>query len=361
MWRIHLYYLREVTASAALTFSVVFGIVLISVIYKALEYAAGLSLLAAAKQAILLAVDTLPHLMALSLLLATVLVYARASQDREITALRAAGVSPRIALAPALLVGILFSCAGSYALHYVVPVAHWYQFHGDAEIMREVLIHSGLRNGQFAPPKTGLTMTWDQKVNAGTFRDVLIRRTTDSDRSVDYGGLQVGLYAASEARLLTDSDEERLELYLQDLRALPSGTFLGELRLSVSVHEVAGRSRRNDVAKDMSSDHLLGEVAYGDSPELLEHEAHYTVNQRACFALMPVLFAPIGFCIGVLSRGRGRVLALSFALIPVALFYTADVVGKSLLRSTEAAWLGWLPALVVTALGIPFCWRLLRY
>jgi lipopolysaccharide export LptBFGC system permease protein LptF len=368
MWKIHRYYLKEVGTTAALTFTVVLGIVLISLVYKGLERASGLNLLIAAQTTLLLALNTIPHLLSLSLLLATVLVFARASQDREMTALRAAGISPRTVLAPALLVGIAFSVFGSFALHYVLPAAHYSQYHGNTEVIREVILHTGLRGGRFAPP--GLVMTWEERVGKSTFRDVLIfiRRKRDA---MDYGALDVGLSSAREARLLTDPEGTALELRLDDVRALPGGAFLGEVRVSVSTHALAAGSRRNDVAADMSSDHVLGEVMRGSSPELDPVQARYIVNQRACFALMPALFAPIGFCIGVLSRGRGRVLALSFALFPVFLFYLADVVGKTLMRTMGvdgngdpniwASWFGWLPALVIAAAGIPFCWRLLRY
>ena len=78
------------------------------------------------------------------------------------------------------------------------------------------------------------------------------------------------------------------------------------------------------------------------------------------FPLMPFLLAPIGFCIGVLSRERGRVLALSFCMIPLALVYVSDFLGESALRVMPWTFMGWLPAMVILILGVPFCWRLLR-
>ena len=95
MWKIHRYYLREVTVSALLTFLVLFGIVLIASVSRGIDRAQGGNLLSAALITFYWAADTFPHLLAISLLIATVLTFARASQDREITALRAAGISPR--------------------------------------------------------------------------------------------------------------------------------------------------------------------------------------------------------------------------------------------------------------------------
>ena len=98
MWRIHRYYLREVTLGSVLTFTVLFGIVLISTVPRGIKYAQGFRLVDALKVTLLWTVDAVPHLLPIALLFATVLTYARAGQDREITALRSAGISPRVAM-----------------------------------------------------------------------------------------------------------------------------------------------------------------------------------------------------------------------------------------------------------------------
>ncbi|MHC5063866.1 MAG: LptF/LptG family permease, partial [Planctomycetota bacterium] len=94
MWKLHRYYLKEVTISSILTFSVLFGVVLISVVYRGIDRAQGFGIWAIAKTTMFMAADTIPHLLSISLLFATVLCFARASQDKEITAIRSAGISP---------------------------------------------------------------------------------------------------------------------------------------------------------------------------------------------------------------------------------------------------------------------------
>ena len=96
----------------------------------------------------------------------------------------------------------------------------------------------------------------------------------------------------------------------------------------------------------------------GLQPE--SHDAVYTLFRRCCFALMPALLAPIGFCIAELSRFRGRVFALALSLLPLALFYLGEVLGASLLRSTQSPWCAWLPLVLLATLGLPLCWRQLR-
>ena len=89
MWKIHRYYLKEIAVNALLTFTVLFGIALISLIYKGIRLVSGGDLIDAAITTLLLAADILPHLLTFSVMFATVLTFARASQEREITALRA--------------------------------------------------------------------------------------------------------------------------------------------------------------------------------------------------------------------------------------------------------------------------------
>ena len=75
---------------------------------------------------------------------------------------------------------------------------------------------------------------------------------------------------------------------------------------------------------------------------------------------MPALLAPIGFCIAELARFRGRVVALMLALVPLAMFYLGEVLGARLLISTKNPWCGWMPVVLLTAIGAPLVWRQLR-
>ena len=72
------------------------------------------------------------------------------------------------------------------------------------------------------------------------------------------------------------------------------------------------------------------------------------------------LFAPLGFCIGVLARNRGRVTALVFSIVPLAVFYFSDFLSAELMQTADVPLLAWLPGVVIAGLGAPFCWKLLR-
>lgn len=353
MWKIHRYYLKEVATSATLTFTVLFGIVLVSTVYRGIKRAEGFGVVAAAKVTFFWAADTLPHLLPISLLFATVLTFARASQDREITAIRASGISPRVAMTSSLLVGIVFALLGSWALHWLVPQTHYMKYRVVADSIRSVLLTTGMTGDQFS--YKGLMMTWEARDEAGHWHDVQILVHRDGS-SLD---LDQGLWLADEAWVEVVG-EERLDLVLHNVRdAGQRYAHRGEVRGSISIRAISEGSRRNENERDMTSEQVLAEVYQGlhDNPV----QALYSVHRRANFALLPLLFAPLGFCIGVMSRQRGRVLAMVFGMVPVIIFYVGDLLGTRMVRVTGEPWFTWTPTVLLTLIGLPFCWRLLRY
>ncbi len=354
MWKLHRYYLREVATSSALVFAVLFGVVLISTVYRGIKRAEGFGLLAAAEVTFYWAADALPHLLPIAFLFATVLTFARASQDREITAIRAAGISPRVVMTSALLVGIVCSLFGSWTLHWLVPQTHYLKYRVVAESIREVLLSTGMTGDIFS--MKGLTMTWERRNEQGHWEDVQILVQRDGE---ELQILDQGLWLADEAWVEV-VDGERLALVLINARdALGRVDLPDRLTPSISISAIAESRRRDEGDKDLTSDQLLAEVYRGVHEN--DITARYLVHQRACFALLPILFAPLGFCIGVLSRDRGRMLALVYAMVPVFLFYLGDFVGNKLVRTTGEPLSAWTPALLLFALGAPFCWRLLRF
>lgn len=359
MWKLHRYYFREVMTGSLLTFTVLFGIVLISVIYRGISRAQGFGIWAMAKTTMFMAADTIPHLLAIALLFATVMCFARASQDREITAIRSAGISPRVALTSALLVGVLFSLVASYAFHYVVPWAHFNKYRVVAEELRQVILNTGMGDDHISL-NDGIIFTWEMEPFPGQFEDVYIhipRAQSGGEAGFSQFG-QIGLLRSRSASLKPVG--EQLILTTNDVFDPISGAQYGDITLSLNLRDIIeDRGPRREGDRDLTSDQLLAEVNLGIHPD--PQSAVYTVHRRGCFALMPFLFAPLGFCIGVFARERGRIFALVLSMIPLIVFYVTDILGAKVVVAFDQPVLGWLPAIVVTVLGAPFCWRLLRF
>jgi lipopolysaccharide export system permease protein len=381
MWKFHRYYLKEIGVNGLLTFVVLFGIALLSLLFKGLKLIEGGDLLDAVLTTILLTADIFPHLLTFSLMFGIVLTFARASQEREITAIRALGISPRVPMVAALLMGLLCSLVDSWALHYEIPWAHYHKYRVVADLYRGQIQKFLKSQDRIVLEKDGV-MTWLKRTrvapdtSAGNstlgsegageakflYHDVSIYAGSNSDLAGRVGGRKSGsrvmLITAEEASFETDEATQNVTVHLVNVYTPAQPFQIGELSITVNLVEMLRGKGRIPGNKDLRSDSLLAEVYRNVHPD--PQAARYMVHRRASFALLPFLLAPIGFCIGVLARDRGRVMALSFCMIPLSVVYLADFLSETVMRHTQLPLVGWLPAAVILLLGVPFCWRLLR-
>lgn len=358
MWRLHRYYLKELSVNFGITFLVMFAIVLVSLVTRGINRSQGGDLSDAFLITLLFALDAFPHLLTIAFLIATVLTYSRAAQSRELTALRAAGIGPRIAMMPAVLVGLLLTVLASFANHYVIPDAHYHKYRVVADVVRNVILNLRLDSDRIPVLDTGFVMTFRGR-EGYTFRDCTIYCPPGKKLSDD---ISSSIVRADSVAIVIEEKYRRLAIRCQGVRdPIPSrhGPLAsGQFNLLLSLDDIANQRRRADEDKDLRSDQLLGEVMREAHPR--PHEAIYTLFRRCCFSLMPALLAPIGFCIAELMRFRGRILALVVALVPLGLFYTGEVVGTRLVTETGNPWSAWMPLVLMLAAGVPLCWRRLR-
>lgn len=353
MWKLHRYYLRELTINATITFVVVFAIVLISLVARGIQRAQGGGLLDAALITLFWALDAFPHLLTVAFLVAVVLTFARAAQDREMVALRSAGIGPRTPMMAALLLGGVLTLGDSVCMHYVLPEVHFQKYHIGAEVLRNLILNMRLTGDRIPILNTGIVLTFKERDAHQNFTDCTL-----FDPKGRLGAETPVLHVDRVSIPPLDIRSEDLAVQLTGITDPFGKLRLSDFSLRVPLRGFAEQGRRPDTDADMTSDQLLAEVLRG------VHEAPtgaiYTLHRRTCYAIMPLLLAPIGFCIALLARDRGRALALTFALLPLLVFYVGDILSAKVLRATEWAPIGWLPAMLLLLLGGPFVWRTLR-
>lgn len=352
MWRLHRYYLKELAVNAGITFLVLFGVVLISLVYRGIQRSQGGDLIDAALITLFFALDSLSHLLTIAFLIATVLTFTRAAQDRELIAIRAAGVAPRVPMTAALLIGVFLSVGVSLANHYLIPEVHFRKYRVIAEVIRSAFINLNLGTDRIRVPGKGYVLTYrrrdgDEYVDCTIYMPEPMR---------DFESPIVFVDRVSAPKF--DDTVQDLSVDLIGVRDPILGGTPGNIRFSVPIDAIGSRSARADRSDDLRSDQLIAEVMRGVSKNPVQ--AIYTLFRRCCFALMPALLAPIGFCIAEFARDRGRVFALVLALVPLGVFYLGEVVGARLLLSTGSPWCGWMPLLLLTIVGAPLVWRQLR-
>ncbi len=351
MWRLHRYYLKELAVNAAITFLVLFAVMLVSLIYRGLQSAQGGQLLDALTITFLYAADSLQHLLTIAFLLATVMTYTRAAQDRELVAIRAAGISPLVPMAPAVLVGILLAGLGSLSVHYLIPEVHYRKYRVIPTLVRNAFMNLKLGSDRLKVPGTPYVVSFGSHVG-NEYRDCVVY----SPRGLG-GGSPIFFADRITTAEVKDKSDVPWEVVLDGVRD-PFGLRPSRIGIAVSLEQIANRDRRNDTDADLTSDQLLAEVLRGVRSD--EYLPIYTLFRRCCFALMPVLLAPIGYCLAELGRLRGRVFTLALSLLPLLAFYAGEVLGARLLATTKNPWVAWMPAVLLSVFGVPLCWRQLR-
>lgn len=364
MWRLHRYYLRELLINAGITFLVLFAIVVISLVARGIQRAQGGELLDAAKITLYWALDAFPHLLPISFLLATVLTFSRASQDREITAIRAAGISPRVPMGAAVLIGIALSLIGSLTMHFVLPEVHFQKYRVIAELVRNTIMGMGLggSDDRVRIPNTQLGLTFGSREDLGSdnqLQQVLLRDCwlyLPKDRIAEIGCVSPVLHVDKVWVVLPQDRDPTLRIVLEGGEDPVSAVRFDQLEWRLT--GIGEGSRRDERDEDMASSQLLAEIRRGlhERPQA----ARYTLHRRTCFAILPLLLGPIGFCLALAARNRGRAVAIVLAMMPLAFFYVGDVLGAKLLRATGEPLSGWLPAVLLLLVGTPFCWKELR-
>jgi lipopolysaccharide export LptBFGC system permease protein LptF len=353
MWRLHRYYLKELTVNAVITFLVLFAVMLVSLTYRGLQSAQGGQLIDVALIMIYYALDSVQHLLTIAFLLATVMTFTRAAQDRELIAIRAAGIPPRVPMMAATLVGILLAVVGSLSVHYLIPEVHYRKYRVIATVVRNTFMNLRLGTDRIKVPFSDFVLTFRSR-RGNEYLDCTIY----TPKALGDDGSPIWFAERVTTSDLAQTESEPWSVVLEGVREPLGGSRPNRLEFRVSLHDLANRERRNDNDADLRSDQLLAEVMRG--VHRAPHEAIYALFRRCCFALMPVLLAPIGYCLAELARERGRVFALVLAMLPLMAFYAGEVLGARLLVTTHNPWVAWMPAVLLLGFGVPLCWRQLR-
>lgn len=344
MWKLHRYYAKEVLLGSAISLLVLTAVVTISLVYRGIDRAQGGTLLHALVITVLWTADAFPHLLAIAVLFGTINAFARAAADREITAMRAAGIGLGVPLQATLLVGLAMAGLAGVFVDRVIPWAHYHKFRVVTELVREFLLHSRPAADQLAVE--GATMTWQRETD-GHYHDVVV-----------FHGKEV--LVADEA-WIEISGAGWVSIELRGARSPLSGAAIEAPTLHKHLDDMGFLQARPENEDDVVSEQLIAELHRGVAPN--PGRAAYIVHRRHCYALLPCLMMPLGLCIGVLSRARGRAAAMSFGLVPVGLFYAGDFLGQGIVRTAGpelGAWAAYLPVAILVVLGTPFCWRTLR-
>jgi lipopolysaccharide export system permease protein len=356
VWRLHRYYSRDLASSIGLTFSILFGISILAFLPRILNRTQGESIYVALAAALVFAVDFLPDLVTISALVGTVFTYSRASADNEILAIRASGIHLSCPLAPALMVALLGSVACGWLVSTWIPAVHYMKYQLISGLANQMLGNLASAEGRLELP--GLTLTFDatKRGSANTLRNVDVIMTTKEHRYSVW---------AEELSIEVDAENERAVIFLKNARGFDASdgsykTVLQEnVELPLDLAEILGdTSRKEGSDKDLRTSQIYSELMRGEHP--FPEGAWYLLNFRGCKTLVPLVMTLLGFCIGVLFKGSGRMGSFALSFGPLGLYYGLTIAARSLVATTHVTALAWLPVGALALALVPLFWKVFR-
>src|SRR5256886_225437 len=307
-----------------------------------------------------LALALLPTVLILTIPMAvlcgTILRLCRLSSGRGLVAMRAAGVSTWRTLWPALLVGLLATCAAGYLNLREAPRAQ--------QQLRAVALRSALY--KLDSPVEPRTFTNDFPGYVIYVRDgdkahgqwgrVFIQKQ-NADHSTN-------MITARAGRI--DSSSDKSELVLQDAMqttvpapAARDQSYVVERLEALRITFPTGRSSL--VAKLQKPDANPDEMSFSDlrqfvagSTGIAHREANIIFHKRLAFAMAPFVFSLFGSALALRMRRGSRGFGVLVSLLILIAYYLVTLGGEQAARagSIPAIAGAWLATVVILAIGI---------
>jgi lipopolysaccharide export system permease protein len=384
--RVQRYILAELVVTLALTLLVVTSVLFAALCLQTMGRMEGLDLAFLLK----LLPPLLPLAIAFSMpfayLLAVALVYGRLVSDRELIALRIAGVHPRVAAAPALTLGAVLSLASLLFTGWALPDGALALEQQKANLADQFL--ANLSTSQHAVTTPKCRLSWDRYEpsrragEAGVFRDFELdfRDGNDSTKILgdelrlvrrDDGGESGG-----EAG---DSDDEKhggdlvveapwaYVIRVQGTGGVSTSVarsyerkigYVESLGASTGFNQLVGAQRVEAKSRQVRLPDVCYLIHRGDVSRVPLRRSLTELHGRLATAAMPLLFAlvAVGVCFQFSPRTR-RMTGFLLASLPILLVHLPLwVSGKNFSDAGRVpAWFGmWLPdaALLVVGTGL---------
>jgi|GEM_PF-2003753 len=302
-------------------------------------------------------------------LLAVALVYGRLVSDRELVALRIAGVHPRVAAAPALAVGGVLSLASLVLLGWVLPEGALASLVRTGDVAEQFLGQLASSNRSVSTSRMRLSFDhYEPGTGGGTgvFRDFEMDvRVGDSGRPLKLMGQELRLTQGEDGQLLIGTPRAyalssdpgaAAGSPLRDVgpRTMDVG-YVERLGAATGFNELLGASRVEVKAPGLALPDLLYLMARGDTPKVPYRRSSTELHGRLATALLPFLFAlaSVGIAFQLSPRAR-RLTGFLLSFLPILLVHLPLwVAGRSLSDAGRIpAEVGmWAPDAVLLAAG----------
>jgi len=350
---LQLYVLRQLLGS--ITFSVVgIGmIVLPSIAVQAVQKLGAMSLSAVFGYLPLVAVELVPYLLPMAFLLAVVATYGRLAAERELIAVRMAGIHPARVVLPGVAVAALLVAFTDHLVSEVSP--EWKYQRRNFIRLAEMNVLENLPVGQTRYDFDTFSLQAERNPTRGVFEGVLLDLVLEGrDQTI------------TAERAVLDVREGHLVLELTGADVLTEDVKLFNETLSLSVPlERVFKDRRmsRNQPKFNPSSRLRQLLASGELPDGVEtSDVIYEIHSRHALAATYLLFLLLGVPTGIALRSGTQLGAFTGAIGYAFLYYILAMrLGKELavfqVVPAEAA--AWSTDLLFLLAGAVFSYRTL--
>jgi lipopolysaccharide export system permease protein len=310
-------------------------------------------------------VQALSFLLPLSLLIAVVFVYGRASADNEITTLKASGIHPYRVVLPGLLLALLFAGAAVEVENFWAPRALYRQrrIPEQAQGLKSLLEQRLARNEralQFGDKHDSYLLQWEASEltqDGLVLKPVLLEKQTAPKPGEDAHKNEPSVIRAARAVASFDAQESEIALRLYDPEVLsgPGREFRQEMvTLTFSLNADDSRTRLKfqsgpelfALAQRGREQVELGGKKYSLLRRYETEEVEGRLHERFARAATPIVFLLLGVPLALIFRSGNRLVAFLLAsLIAMFVYYpTAQIanvlMSRRLATPLIACWSG---------------------
>ena len=319
----------------------------------------GIPLLQIAKLFSLILPTFLEMTVPMAFLLAILLGLGRMSNDQELLAMKASGVSPTQILWPTMMIALVIALATFAFTLFARPAAN-FALKKELYNIAKSRIGTALKEKVFNDDFPKILIYVEEIVPPGnTAQGVLIVDNRDKSRE--------DIILGKVARITTDEETNSLGLRLFDgsiyerekTRAGFSQTRFNIYDFKLDLDELVGPVRQRESGpKEMPLTDLLKAITAKQSRGANTSSERMELHQRISFGFVPLIFCLLGVSLTLLprtsraNRSWGFMLCIFWLMVYYALLSLGKALGdKEIINPILATW---LPNLVVGGIGIHF-------
>jgi lipopolysaccharide export system permease protein len=364
MRTLHLYLLRQMTATLAVTVGVFTLVLLLGNVLREI-----FDLLASGKASGALLVEAIglliPFVLAFSLpigmLTAALLVFGRFSADQELTAVRAGGISLMALVTPVLALSIGLSAVCGLVNLYVAPASR---------VAFKALRDSVLRDptarfipeGRYVELGGNLTI-YAREVRGSHMRDVLIYGTTNLVQAGVTNLVRSLDVWAAEADLVIRGNGLPSELKLSKVQGLylTGDGWQSQFNAEYShpIPALKSAAEQGLRLSDMTFGQLLAERRLRARQGGVLTPVDVQLHRQVAFSFACVGFTLVGIPLGIRAHRRETNVGVGIALLLVLLYYSFVILGQALEArpSLHPTLIFWVPNILFQGVGAVLLWR----